>query len=84
MSKVMISVPQEILQEFDEAARKNHKRRSELLKDLMLEYLHGDVQHRKPTAKEVQEQIRGLREYTFKMEPGETAEGIIRKMRDSR
>lgn len=83
MSKIMISIPQELLEEFDRAARAKHKRRSELLKDLVFEYLHsgkGEVEGPRPT---VQETIRDLREFTFHLESGETTEGLIRKERGS-
>ncbi|MBI2068365.1 MAG: ribbon-helix-helix protein, CopG family [Deltaproteobacteria bacterium] len=87
MAKVMISMPQELLEEFDKAAKSRHKRRSELLKDLVMEFLHqGEIGSflKKNPQKSIREQIDDLREHTFKMKAGETAEDLIRKMRDSR
>lgn len=86
MSKVMISMPQELLEELDKAAKANHKRRSELLKDLVLEYLRwgkiagGGPRSYHPSPRQA---INDLREFTFKMESGETAEDLIRKERES-
>ena len=77
MSKVMISMPEGLLEEFDRAAQERHKRRSELIKDLILEFLRKDkLQSRQPTLEE-------LREFTFELELGETTEGLIRTERDS-
>lgn len=82
----MISMPQEVLEELDRAAKANHKRRSELLKDLVLEYLRsGKISGEGPRTyhPSTRKAIEDLREFTFEIEPGETAAGLIRKERES-
>ncbi len=82
----MISMPQEVLVELDKAAKANHKRRSELLKDLVLDYLRGrrtPWEGPRPYRGSTQKIINELREFTFKLEPGETTEALIRKERES-
>jgi len=78
----MISMPQEVLEEFDKAAKSQHKRRSELIKDLMIEYLRGGS-FRGPRYLPAENPFERLREFTFELEPGETAESLIRKERES-
>ncbi len=82
----MISMPDDLLKELDQAAKETHKRRSELIKDLALKYLRGGAEERGTSSwsPSVQEAFERLREYRFELEPGETAEGLIREMRDSR
>ncbi|MBI1910109.1 MAG: ribbon-helix-helix protein, CopG family [Deltaproteobacteria bacterium] len=81
MAKVMISLPDDLLEELDKAAEENHKRRSELIKDLALEFLRGQKMAFPVRSEEAFDR---LREFQFKLSPGETAEGLIRHMRDSR
>ena len=82
----MISMPQELLEELDRAAKARHKRRSELLKDLVLGFLHhGEVGSEGPRiySPSARKTVEDLREFTFKLAPGETAAGLIRKDRES-
>lgn len=83
MAKVMISMPQELVEELDRAAKGQHKRRSELLKELVLQFLRGESASAMVQTR-AQRAFQELRQYTFHLKKGETAAGLIRRMRDTR
>jgi len=83
MSKVMISMPDELLRELDRAAKERHKKRSELIKDLALEFLRGGKTPQGPRFFPGEDPFERIREHQFDLEPGESAEGLIRSERES-
>lgn len=86
MAKVMISMPDELLVALDRAAREGHKKRSELIKDLALQFLRApsSALPAPASAERRPNPFDEIRQYTFELKKGETAEGLIRQMRDRR
>jgi Arc/MetJ-type ribon-helix-helix transcriptional regulator len=83
MAKVMISLPERFLSEIDKAARSEQRTRSELIREALRAYLHGDKRFAKPIDNpHVQEAFKTLRSLTWKEKFDSTE--IIRTMRDSR
>lgn len=86
MAKVMISMPDELLKKLDKAARFKHKKRSELIKDLALQFLEEGALKKErglPQSLAALNPFERLREYTFELDSGETTEGLIREIRES-
>lgn len=86
MAKVMISMPDRLLKEIDRAAKRNHKKRSELLRDLALQFLKGGVEPLPQPGPRwwSEDPFEELEKHKIHLDPGETTEGLIRQMRDSR
>ena len=80
----MISMPQELLLELDQAAQTQHKGRSELIRELVFQYLRGDQSRSHRDLAVADRVYQELRQYTFSLKGGETAEGLIRKLRETR
>ena len=83
MAKVMISLPEEFLSEVDKAVRSEHRTRSDLIREALREYLHGENRSRKPIENpRVREAFETLRSLTWKKKFDSTE--IVRRIRDSR
>ncbi|NOZ63970.1 MAG: ribbon-helix-helix protein, CopG family [Caldiserica bacterium] len=85
MSKVMISIPQEFLEEIDTLAKKEHRTRSELIRESLREYFvtHGGFSS---AAKNLERKkaIQYIRKNAYKWKGEKEASQIIREMRDKR
>lgn len=83
MSKVMISLPDRFLSEVDQAARSEHRTRSELIREALREYFRKGKEYKKPIDNpRIKEAFESLRSIKWKGKFDSTK--IIRKMRDSR
>jgi len=79
----MISLPDEFLSEVDEAAKSEHRTRSELIREAVREYFRKGNEYKRPIDNPVvREAFQGLRSIRWKGKFDSTK--IIRKMRDSR
>jgi hypothetical protein len=86
MANVMISLPDKLLNELDRNAKARHKKRSEIFRDLVVLYLNRPNITEPAAFREelAGNAFEGLREFTFELKPTETAEGLIRELRESR
>jgi Arc/MetJ-type ribon-helix-helix transcriptional regulator len=83
MAKVMISLPDEFLYEIDDAAKSEHRTRSELIREAIREYLRKSKEYKTPIDDpRVKQAFESLRSIRWKGKFDSTK--IIRKMRDSR
>ncbi|MBI3541398.1 MAG: ribbon-helix-helix protein, CopG family [Deltaproteobacteria bacterium] len=86
MAKVMISLPDDVLKGLDRVAKKQHKKRSELIRDLALQVIKGGEGSQRDSKQLLKRKnpFKDLREHRFSLEAGESVELMIRKMRDTR
>jgi len=83
MAKVMISLPEKFLSEVDRAAQTEHRTRSDLVREALRVYLHGEKRPKKPIDNpRVREAFDNLRSLTWEGEFDSTE--LVRQMRDSR
>lgn len=82
--KVLFSVPEELLRQIDEVADREHRSRSELIREATREYIAGHPRRRPIDNPKVRAAVRHMDEIAAKFtEPFDSTE-VIRQMRDSR
>ena len=84
MSKVMISLPETFLHEVDAVAKSEQRSRSELVREAIRTYVATHVGRRFTPTPAAQRAALRILHTRLKLPAGETAESLVRKMRDTR
>ncbi|MGQ9615498.1 MAG: ribbon-helix-helix domain-containing protein [Spirochaetota bacterium] len=83
VKKVMISLPDQFLSEIDDAAKSEHRTRSDFIREALREYLNKIKEYKRPIDNpRVRKAYEGLRSIRWKEKFDSTE--IIREMRESR
>ena len=84
MSKVMLSLQKEFLRDLDALARAEHRSRSELVREAVRTYVAtrvGPASSNRGDARRAAARILGAH---LRLPAGETAESLVRRLRDTR
>ena len=86
MAKVMISIPDDFLKEVDKMARREHRSRSELLREALRQYFRSkNLSYPRPIDNPmVKNAIEHMRKGALKWRRDKEASQIVRQMRESR
>ena len=85
MSKVMVSLPSEFLKDVDVLAKAEHRSRSELLREAIRMYITiRPIQGSGQPSPEAKKAALRILKTGLKLPSGETAESMVRKLREAR
>ncbi len=84
MSKVMISLPETFLHEVDVVAKSEQRSRSELVREAIRTYVATHTGRRWIPSPAAQRAALRILHTRLKLPTGETAESLVRKIRDAR